>query len=132
MAAPMRVTLAADSLFDFDKSVVKPQGRASLDRLAQELRGVRYDSIVVTGHTDRFGSHDYNMKLSQRRAQAVADYLAQAGVTAGRISANGVDGANPVTKPGDCKGSKPTPAVVACLQPDRRVEVEVTGTRTAR
>ena len=125
----MRITLSADSLFDFDKSTLKPQGRADLDKLATDLRNVRYDTISVTGHTDRFGSHDYNMKLSARRADAVASYLSQAGVTAARISARGVDGANPVTQPGDCKGSKPTPAVVACLQPDRRVDVEVTGTR---
>lgn len=127
--APMRVTLSADSLFDFDKSVVKPGGRASLDKLAADLRGIRYDAIQVTGHTDRFGSHDYNMKLSQRRAEAVAAYLVQSGVASGKITARGVDGDKPVTRPGDCKGSKPTPAVVACLQPDRRVEVEVTGTR---
>ncbi len=127
--APMRVTLSADSLFDFDKSTIKPDGRASLDKLAADLRGIRYDAIQVTGHTDRFGSHDYNLKLSQRRAEAVAAYLVQAGVASAKISARGVDGADPVTKPGDCKGAKPTPAVVACLQPDRRVEVEVTGTR---
>ncbi|MBG9389291.1 OmpA family protein [Caenimonas aquaedulcis] len=128
-AAPMRVSLSADSLFDFDKSVVKPEGRAALDKLAADLRGVRYDAIAVTGHTDRFGSHAYNMKLSQRRAEAVADYLVKAGIAAGSISAKGVDGDNPVTQPGACKGNKPTPAVVACLQPDRRVDVEVTGSR---
>ena len=127
--APMRVTLSADSLFDFDKSVIKPAGRASLDKLAADLRGISYDAIRVTGHTDRFGSHDYNMKLSARRAEAVAAYLAQTGVAAAKISARGVNGDNPVTQPGECKGSKPTPAVVACLQPDRRVEVEVTGTK---
>jgi OOP family OmpA-OmpF porin len=126
---PTRITLSADSLFDFDQSTIKPQGRASLDKLAADLRGFHYDTIRVTGHTDRFGSHDYNMKLSTRRAEAVAAYLAQSGVSAGNISATGVDGADPVTAPGDCKGSKPTPAVVACLQPDRRVEVEVSGTR---
>jgi OOP family OmpA-OmpF porin len=127
--APMRITLSADSLFDFDRSTIKPQGRAALDKLADDLKGMSYDTISVTGHTDRFGPHDYNMKLSTRRAEAVAAYLEQSGVAAGRISARGVDGANPVTGPGDCKGSKPTPAVVACLQPDRRVEVEVSGTR---
>jgi len=127
--APMRVTLSADSLFDFDKSLIKPAGRASLDKLAADLRGISYDAIRVTGHTDRFGSHDYNMKLSARRAEAVAAYLVQTGVAAGKISARGVNGDGPVTQPGDCRGSKPTPAVVACLQPDRRVEVEVTGTK---
>jgi OOP family OmpA-OmpF porin len=128
--APMRVSFSADSLFDFDKSQIKPSGRQSLDKLAVDLRGTRYDTIQVTGHTDRLGSHAYNQKLSTRRAEAVSAYLTQSGgIAADRISARGVDGADPVTKPGDCKGAKPTPALVACLQPDRRVEVEVTGTK---
>jgi OOP family OmpA-OmpF porin len=128
--APMRVSFSADSLFDFDKSAIKPSGRQSLDKLASDLRGIRYDTIQVTGHTDRLGSHDYNLKLSTRRAEAVSAYLVQAGgIAAAKISARGVDGADPVTKSGDCKGAKPTPALIACLQPDRRVEVEVSGTR---
>jgi OmpA-OmpF porin, OOP family len=129
-SAPMRVSLSADSLFDFDRSTLKPAGQQALDKLIGDLRGVQYDTIRVTGHTDRLGRHDYNMKLSTRRAEAVGAYLVQAGgIAAGKISATGVDGADPVTKAGDCKGSKPTPALIACLQPDRRVEVEVTGTR---
>ena len=128
--APMRITLSADSLFDFDKSVIKPAGRVALDKLAGDLRGLRYDTVRVTGHTDRLGGHAYNLKLSGRRAQAVSDYLvASGGVASGKISAQGVDGANPVTKPGDCKGNHATPALVACLQPDRRVEIEVSGSR---
>ena len=128
--APMRVSFSADSLFDFDKSAIKPSGRQSLDKLAADLRGIRYDTIQVTGHTDRLGSHDYNLKLSTRRAEAVSAYLVQSGgIAAAKISARGVDGADPVTKPGDCKGAKPTPALIACLQPDRRVEVEVSGTK---
>lgn len=128
--APRKISLSADSLFDFDKSTVKPEGRVALDKLAADLRGAQYDAIRVTGHTDRIGSNAYNLKLSARRAEAVSAYLVQsAGIPAGKISSQGVNGANPVTKPGDCKGSKPTPALIACLQPDRRVEVEVTGTR---
>ena len=84
----------------------------------------------MTGHTDRIGSHAYNLKLSARRAQAVSSYLVEsAGIATGKISATGVDGANPVTKPGDCVGSKPTVKLIACLQPDRRVDVEVAGTK---
>ncbi len=129
-AVPMRVSLSADALFDFDASVIKPAGREQLDKLASDLRGTRYDAIQVTGHTDRLGPHDYNMKLSARRAEAVAGYLTQsAGIAAGRISARGVDGMEPVTAPGDCKGTRPTPALIACLQPDRRVDVEVHGER---
>jgi OmpA-OmpF porin, OOP family len=128
--APMRVSLSADALFDFDRATLKPSGHDALDKLAGDLRGIQYDTIRVTGHTDRLGPHDYNLKLSARRAQVVSDYLVRAGgVPAAKISATGVDGADPVTKAGDCKGSKPTPALIACLQPDRRVDVEVTGTR---
>ncbi|HUR89062.1 MAG TPA: OmpA family protein [Ramlibacter sp.] len=128
--APKRVSLSADALFDFDKSDIKPAGREHLDKLASDLRGMRYDTIQVTGHTDRLGSHTYNLKLSERRAQAVAAYLSRAaGIPAGRISARGVDGDNPVTAPGSCKGNKPTRALIACLQPDRRVDVEVMGER---
>ena len=128
--APMKVSLSADALFDFDQSAIKPAGRAELDKLAADLRATRYDTIQVTGHTDRLGSHAYNLKLSTRRAEAVAAYLAQsAGIAPGRIAARGVDGADPVTAPGACKGTKPTPALIACLQPDRRVEVEVNGER---
>lgn len=124
--APTRVSLSADALFSFGKSDIKPAGRVQLDKLAADLRGMRYDMIHVIGHTDRLGSHDYNMKLSARRAEAVAAYLSQSGgIARDRISARGVDGANPVTAPGDCKGNKRTPALIACLQPDRRVEIEV-------
>ena len=70
------------------------------------------------------------MKLSQRRADAVKTYLAEsAGIPADKISANGKDGSDPVTKPGDCTGTKATKKLIACLQPDRRVEIEVSGTR---
>jgi OOP family OmpA-OmpF porin len=128
--APRKVTFSADSLFAFDKAVVKPEGKRELDKLAADLRGVDFDVITVTGHTDRIGSHAYNMKLSTRRAEAVKNYLvASAGIPAGRIAARGTDGSDPVTKPGDCKGKKVTKALIACLQPDRRVEVEVSGTK---
>jgi len=129
-AAPMRITLSADALFDFDKSTIKPAGQLELDKLAADLRGMSYDRVQVTGHTDRLGPHEYNLRLSTRRADAVSAYLVQAGaVPADKITATGVDGENPVTQAGDCKGNKPTPALIACLQPDRRVEVEVTGTK---
>jgi len=130
VSAPMRVSFSAESLFDFDQATMKPGGRQALDKLAADLRGIQYDTIQVTGHTDRLGPHAYNQRLSTRRAEAVSAYLVQSGgVPAGRISAKGVNGADPVTRPGDCKGSKPTAALIACLQPDRRVEVEVSGTR---
>ena len=130
LPAPMKLSYSADSFFGFDKATVNPDGQKDLDKLAQDLRGLDYAVVRVTGHTDRFGSHDYNMKLSNRRAQAVQRYLVEtAGVPAGKIEAMGVNGSSPVTKPGDCVGTKPTKAVVACLQPDRRVDIEVSGTR---
>lgn len=128
-AAPMRVTFSADSLFDFDKANLKPAGRQQLDKFAADLKGVKYDAVAVTGHTDRIGSQAYNLKLSARRADAVKAYLVESGIPAGAVAAKGVNGADPVTKPEDCKGNKPTAKLIACLQPDRRVEVEVTGTR---
>ena len=125
-----RVTFSADSLFAFGKADVKPAGKRELDKLAADLRGVDFDVITVTGHTDRIGSHAYNMKLSTRRAEAVKNYLVEsAGIPAGKIAARGTDGSDPVTKPGDCKGKKVTKALIACLQPDRRVVVEVSGTK---
>ena len=127
---PTKVSFSADSLFDFDKSAVKPDGKLALDKFAAELKRTQYDAIKVTGHTDRLGSHAYNLKLSGRRADAVSAYLVEtAGIAPAKISATGVDGADPVTKPGECIGNKPTPKLISCLQPDRRVEVEVTGTR---
>jgi OOP family OmpA-OmpF porin len=128
--APRKVTFSADSLFDFGKADVKPAGKQELDKLAADLRGVDFGVIAVTGHTDRIGSHEYNMDLSTRRAEAVKAYLVEsAGIPAGKIAARGTDGSDPVTKPGECKGAKASKALIACLQPDRRVEVEVSGTR---
>ena len=127
---PTKVTFSADSLFDFDKSSIKPAGQQSLNKFATELRGTDFDVITVTGHTDRIGSHAYNLKLSTRRAEAVSTYLVRsAGIASEKIAAKGVDGSDPVTKPGDCKGTKATKALIACLQPDRRVVIEVSGTR---
>ena len=128
--APRKVTFSADALFDFNKSIVKPAGKQHLDKFAADLRGIDYDVITVTGHTDRIGSYDYNMKLSTRRAEAVKAYLVEsAGIPAGKITTRGTNGTDPVTKPGDCVGKKATPKLIACLQPDRRVEVEVSGTK---
>jgi len=128
---PTKVTFSADALFDFDKATVKPTGKELLNKLAADLRGVDYDVIAVTGHTDRLGTHAYNLKLSERRAEAVSSYLVGfAGIPAAKITARGVDGADPVTKPGECVGNKATKQLVACLQPDRRVDIDVSGTRS--
>lgn len=127
---PTRVTLSADSLFDFGQANVKPEGKRDLDKLAADLRGVNFDVIKVTGHTDRIGPRAYNLKLSTRRAEMVQTYLVEtAGIAASKIVAQGVDGSDPVTKPGECVGKQATKELIACLQPDRRVDVEVSGTK---
>ena len=129
-ATPQRVSFSADSLFDFDSAALKPTGRGELDKLISDLRGVDFDVINVTGHTDRIGRQAYNLKLSTQRAEAVGSYLVSAaGIPVSKINAKGVNGADPVTKPGDCVGNKVTPALIACLQPDRHVDIEVTGQR---
>ena len=134
--APTKVSFSADSLFDFGKATVKPEGKQALDRFAADLKGTSFDRITVTGHTDRIGTSAYNTRLSTDRAEAVKDYLvASAGIAADRIAASGVDGSDPVTKPGDCREEHParhrkaSKQLIACLQPDRRVEVEVSGTK---
>lgn len=127
---PTRVSFSADSLFGFNQSTVTPAGKSTLNKFVDDVKGTDFDTIRVVGHTDRIGSHAYNMKLSTRRAEAVKAELSRVdGIPASKISAEGVDGANPVTKPGECVGTKPTKKLIACLQPDRRVDVEVTGTK---
>lgn len=128
-AEPAKVTLHADELFDFDKAILKPGGKQALDDLVSQLQGFKYDTIVAIGYTDRIGSDAYNKKLSVRRAEAVKSYLVKSkGIDADRIFTDGKGKANSVT--GDtCKGTKKTKALIACLAPDRRVEVEVAGTR---
>jgi len=127
---PVKVSFSADSLFDFNKSDIKPAGKQAIDDFSANLRNTSFDHITVTGHTDRIGSHADNMILSTRRAETVKAYLiASAGIPNEKIDAIGVDGNDPITKPEDCRGTKKTKALIACLQPDRRVDLEVTGTR---
>ena len=131
-AAPQqrRVSFSADSLFGFDQSTVRPDSKAGLAAFARELQGAQYDTIKVEGHTDRLGSTVYNQKLSQQRAEAVKAYLVSSdGLAASKISAAGKGESTPVTKPEDCQGERATPKLISCLQADRRVDVEVTGTR---
>jgi OOP family OmpA-OmpF porin len=121
------VSFSADSLFDFAKDTVRPAGKVALNEFAAQLQGDRFRVITVTGHTDRIGSHEYNLALSTRRAESVKAYLIEAGIPADKVTARGVDGEDPVTKPDECPGRERTPKLIACLQPDRRVDVEVTA-----
>ncbi len=125
---PEVISFSGDALFAFDRTELKSEGKAMLDELVRKLDGAKYDTVLATGHTDRLGSSQYNQTLSERRAQVVKDYLVDRNVQASRIDATGKGKSQPVTRPDECRG--PISAeVVACLQPDRRVDVEMTGTR---
>jgi OmpA-OmpF porin, OOP family len=127
-AVVQKVAFDADALFDFDKAVLRPEGKTALDTFVGQLGGVDVAAITVAGHTDRIGSNSYNQTLSERRAASVKDHLVAKGVQPGSVQTRGMGESQPVTKAGDCLGRK-SAKVVACLQPDRRVEVELTGTR---
>jgi OOP family OmpA-OmpF porin len=126
--APVRVTLSADALFDFDSAELRAAGRDSLDGLVRDLGRVQYDLMLISGHTDRLGNESYNQRLSERRANAVRDYLIGRGVPASNIRATGYGKSQPVTTPEQCTGPR-NDALIACLQPDRRVEVQINGMR---
>jgi OOP family OmpA-OmpF porin len=124
-----KITVAADALFDFDKAILRPEGKKKLDEVAAKSKEIKLEVILAVGHTDRFGSLAHNMKLSDRRAAAVKSYLVSKGVDANRIYTEGKGPKNPVTKPDQCPGKKATKAVIQCLQPDRRVDIELIGTK---
>jgi outer membrane protein OmpA-like peptidoglycan-associated protein len=115
-----RVTLSASSLFAFDKAeLVMPQPR--LDEIAEALRRTpSIEHVRITGYTDRLGTDAYNMKLSQRRADLVKNYLIEKGVAGKRLEAVGKGESNPVVQCSDKKMSD----LIKCLEPNRRVEVE--------
>lgn len=125
---PQKINFSADALFDFDKSELRPEGRAMLDDLVRVLQGAKYEVVLAIGHADRIGSTRYNQKLSLRRAEAVKQYLVSKGIEPNRVYADGKGETQPLTKPSDCKMTN-RKALIACLQPDRRVDVEVTGTK---
>jgi OOP family OmpA-OmpF porin len=114
-----KVTLAADVLFDFDKSVIKPDGKNKLDDLSQKVRAINLEVVIAIGHADSIGTDAYNQKLSVRRAESVKAYLVSKGVEPNRIYTEGKGEKQPVasnkTKDGRAK--------------NRRVEIEVIGTR---
>jgi len=117
--AATKVTYAADTFFDFDKSVIKPDGKAKLDDLVQKVKSINLEVIIAVGHTDWIGTDAYNQKLSVRRSEAVKAYLISKGIDKNRIYTEGKGEKQPVadnrTKEGRAK--------------NRRVEVEVVGTR---
>lgn len=118
------VSLSADVLFDFDSATVTTRGRKVLDDLGEKLKAEGTLTINVVGYTDRLGTDDYNLKLSQKRAEAVKGHLSTF-VDAATIKANGRGKEHPVTE-GKCARNQAAAKLVACLQPDRRVEINVT------
>ena len=117
-----KVTFAADALFDFDKAVLKPEGKAKLTELAAKLKDVNLEAVVATGHTDSIGKAEYNQKLSVRRAESVKAFLVSSGIAADRVYTSGKGATQPVA---DNK-------TAAGRAKNRRVEIEVVGTRSIK
>jgi OOP family OmpA-OmpF porin len=122
-----KITFAADVLFDFDKAVLKAEGKAKLDDISSKVRGVNLEVVIAIGHADRIGGDAYNQKLSVRRAEAIKAYLVSKGLEANRIYTEGKGEKQPVT--GDSCRRLSGAKLIQCLQPDRRTEIEVIGTR---
>ena len=114
-----KVTYAADAFFDFDKSVLKPEGKAKLDDLVSKIKGINLEVIIAVGHTDAVGSDGYNQKLSVRRSEAVKAYLVTKGIEKNRVYTEGKGEKQPVADNKTAEGRAK----------NRRVEIEVVGTR---
>ncbi len=123
----IKVTVAADALFDFNKATLRPEGKAKIDEVAAKANSLVLEVVIAVGHADRIGGAAYNQKLSEKRAAAVKDYMVSKGIPANRVYTEGKGSKQPVTKPDQCKGPK-SAKVIACLQPDRRVDIEIIGT----
>ena len=117
--AATKVTYAADAFFDFDKSVLKPEGKAKLDDLIGKIKDINLEVIIAVGHTDSIGSDAYNQKLSVRRSEAVKAYLVSKGIEKNRVYTEGKGEKQPVADNKTAEGRAK----------NRRVEIEVVGTR---
>jgi OmpA-OmpF porin, OOP family len=117
--AATKVTYAADAFFDFDKAVLKPEGKAKLDDLVGKVQGINLEVIIAVGHTDSVGTDTYNQKLSVRRAEAVKAYLVSKGIEKNRVYTEGKGEKQPVADNKTAEGRAK----------NRRVEIEVVGTR---
>ncbi|MCI5067174.1 MAG: OmpA family protein [Acidovorax sp.] len=121
-AVATKVTYAADAFFDFDKSVLKPEGKAKLDDLVSKVKGINLEVIIAVGHTDSVGSDAYNQKLSVRRSEAVKAYLVSKGIEKNRVYTEGKGEKQPVADNKTAEGRAK----------NRRVEIEVVGTRASK
>ena len=120
--AATKITYAADAFFDFDKSVIKPEGKAKLDDLIGKIQGINLEVIIAVGHTDSVGSDTYNQKLSIRRSEAVKAYLVSKGIEKNRVYTEGKGEKQPVADNKTAEGRAK----------NRRVEIEVVGTRATK
>jgi outer membrane protein OmpA-like peptidoglycan-associated protein len=120
-----RSACQSDVLFAFDKAELRPEGQKKIDEIAGRLKGANVQQINMIGHADRIGPDQYNQKLSEKRAEAVKEYLSKQGVETTKVRAEGRGKSEPVTG-NECKGEKGS-KLIACLQPDRRVDIEVRG-----
>ena len=120
--AATKVTYAADAFFDFDKSVIKPAGKEKLDDLIGKIKDINLEVIIAVGHTDSVGSDSYNQKLSVRRSEAVKAYLVSKGIEKNRVYTEGKGEKQPVADNKTAEGRAK----------NRRVEIEVVGTRAAK
>jgi OOP family OmpA-OmpF porin len=114
-----KVTFAADVLFDFDKSVIKPEGRSKLDDLASKVKGINLEVVIAIGHADSIGSDEYNQSLSVRRAESVKAYMVSRGIEPNRVYTEGKGEQQPVASNRTADGRAK----------NRRTEIEVIGTR---
>lgn len=125
------VTFDADVLFDSGKSELRPAGRESLDAFVGKYADLESKSIVAIGHADRMGSEESNQALSEARVNTVKSYLVSKGLSADRIQTSAMGETQPSAETVDCKDAN-NKANIACLQPDRRVMIEISGSRTAQ
>lgn len=117
-----RVSLSAAALFDVNKDVIKPTGRAELDAFATRLKSMdSVQSVDIVGHTDSTGAEAYNQDLSMRRANAVKNYLIDQGVDPAIMTTSGMGESQPVASNATSEGRAQ----------NRRVEVSFTGTQKA-
>jgi OmpA-OmpF porin, OOP family len=134
VAAPLvweTVTFDANILFDSDKSTLRPLGRDKLEYFAKQIHGLESQNIVAIGYADRMGTSDSNQLLSQQRVDAVKSYLVGTGIATDRVQTRARGETQPTTVAGECKDAKNTKNV-ACMQPDRHVFIEVSGTRLVK
>ncbi len=113
-----KITLQADTLYDFNKSDLKPEGKATLDKIAADLSKIKLEVIIAVGNTDSVGTDAYNMALGQRRAQSVKSYLTSKGVDGSRIYTESKGKSNPVASNATAEGRAK----------NRRTDIEVVGT----